>query len=81
MSPSKFNIYKILDDFHQEKFILDYFAVNWADIVKSENKKIDFSFKFFLKEFNLILDKYLPLKKLTKQKLKFKTKTRIIPGL
>ena len=35
----------------------------------------------FLKKFNLILDKYLLLKKLTKQKLKFKTKLWITPGL
>ena len=41
---------------------------------KSEKKNIDFSFECFLKKFNLILDKYLPLKKLTKQKLNFKTK-------
>ena len=34
-----------------------------------------------MKKFNLILDKYLPLKKLTKQKLKFKTKPWITPGL
>ena len=34
-----------------------------------------------MKKFNLILDKYLPLKKLTKQKLKFKIKPWITPGL
>ena len=35
----------------------------------------------FYEEINLILDKYLPLKKLTTQKLKFKTKPWITPGL
>ena len=35
----------------------------------------------FRKKFDLILDKYLPLKTLTKQKLKFKTKPWITPGL
>ena len=44
-------------------------------------KKIDFSFECFLKKFNLILDKYLPLKTLTKQKLKSKTKPWITPVL
>ena len=34
-----------------------------------------------MKKFNLILDRYLPLKKLTKQKLKFETKPWITPGL
>ena len=55
--------------------------MDWADIIKSEKKNIDFSFECFLKKFNLILDKYLPLKKLTKQKLKFKTKPWITPSL
>ena len=55
--------------------------MDWTDIIKSEKKNIDFSFECFLKKFNLILDKYLPLKKLTKQQLKFKTKPRITPGL
>ena len=34
-----------------------------------------------MKKFGLIIDKYLPLKKLTKLKLKFKTKPWITPGL
>ena len=55
--------------------------MDWTDIIKSEKKNIDFSFECFLKKFNLILDKYPPLKKLTKQKLKFKTKPWITPGL
>ena len=50
-------------------------------MIKSEKKNLDFSFECFFKKFNLILDKYLPLKKLTKQKLQFKTKPWITPGL
>ena len=34
-----------------------------------------------MKKFGLILDKYLSLKKLSKKKLKFKTKIWITPGL
>ena len=82
MSPPKSNIYeRDWNNFDQENFILDYLAVDWTDIIKSEKKNIGFSFECFLKKFNLILDKYLPLKKLTKQKLKFKTKPWITPGL
>ena len=55
--------------------------MDWAYVIKSEKKNIDFAFECFLKKFNLVLDKYLPLKKLTKQKLKFKTEPWIIPGL
>ena len=80
LSPPKSNSYKRdWNNFDQENFILDYLAVDWADIIKSEKKNIDFSFESFLKKFNLILDKYLPLKKLNKQKSKFKI--WITPGL
>ena len=82
MSPPKSNIYeRDWNNFDQENFILDYLAVDWTDIITSGKKNIDFSFESFLKKFNLILDKYLQLKKLTKQKLKFKTKPWITPGL
>ena len=82
MSPPKSNIYeRDWNNFDQENFILDYLAVDWADIIKTEKKKTDFSFECFFRKFNLILDKYLPLKKLTKQKLKFKTKPWITPAL
>ena len=68
-SPPKSNIYKRdWNNFDQKNLILDYLAVDWADIIKSEKKNIDFSFECFFKKFNLILGKYLPLKKLTKQK-------------
>ena len=81
-SPPKSNIYeRDRNNFDQENFVLDYLAVDWTIIIKSENKNIDFSFGCFLKKFNLILDKYLLLKKLTKQKLKFKTKLWITPSL
>ena len=49
-------------NFTQKIFILDYLDVNWADVIKSEKKNIDFSFECFQKAFNLILDKYPPLK-------------------
>ena len=81
-SSPKSNIYeRDWNSFDQENFILDNLYVDWAYVIKSENKNIDFSFECFLKKFNLILDKYLPLKKLIKQKLKFKTKPWITHGL
>ena len=81
-SPPKSNIYeRHWNNFDQESFFLDYLAIDWADVIKYEEKSIDFTFECFLKKFNLILDKYLPLKKLTKQKLKFKIKPWITPGL
>ena len=64
-SPPKSNIYeREWNNFDQKNLILDYCAVDWADIIKSEKKNLHFSFKYFLKKFNLILDKNRPLKKL-----------------
>ena len=49
-SPPKSNIYeRDWNNFDQENFILDYLAVDWADVIKSEKKNIDFSFECFLK--------------------------------
>ena len=40
LSPPKSNIYgRDWNNFDQENFILDYLAVDWADIIKSEKKK------------------------------------------
>ena len=51
LSPSKSNIYEgYWNNFHKENFTLDYLTVNWADIIKSEKKNIDFSFECFLKK-------------------------------
>ena len=80
--PPKSKIYeRDWNNFDHENFNLDCLAVDWADIIKSEKKNMDFSFECFLKKFNLIFDKHLPLKKLAKQKLNFKTKPWITPGL
>lgn len=56
-------------------------AVDWGDWSLNQKRKTDFAFECFLNKFNLILDKYFPLKKLTKQKLKFKRKPSITPDI
>ena len=61
------------------EYLLNLTSINFDVIAISE--RIKFLFECFLKKFNLILDKYLPLKKLTKQKLKFKTTHWITPSL
>ena len=45
------NIYeRDWDNFDQENFILDYLAMDWADIIKSEKKNIDFPLECFFEE-------------------------------
>ena len=67
--------------FDQETFILDYLSVDWENLTKSNNGNVDQSFVSFLTKLNLILDLHAPLKKISKQKLKFRNKNWITLGL
>ena len=67
--------------FNHEKFILDYFSVDWPHTLKLQNNNIDSSF-LILDSMNNILDKHAPFnKKTAKYKLKFRTKPWITPAL
>ena len=60
--------------FDQENFILDYFYVDWKDLLKIDNLNADNSTRIYLGKINLLLDTYAPLKTINKYKLKFKSK-------
>ena len=45
--------------------ILDYFSVDWEDLLKTDELHIDNSAKIYLNKINILLHTYLPLKKLT----------------
>ena len=67
--------------FDKENFILDYFSVDWKDLLKINELNTDNSTKIYLDKINILLDTYAPLKKINKYKLKFKSKPWITPGL
>ena len=67
--------------FDQENFILDYFSVDWEDLLKTDELNADNSTKIYLDKINMLLDTYAPLKRINKYKLKFKSKPWIILGL
>ena len=67
--------------FDQENFVLDYFSVEWDNFLLSPNTNTEKSFKTFIEQFESLLDTYAPLKKISKNKLKFKDKPWITPGL
>ena len=50
--------------FDQENFILDYFSVEWEDLLKIDKLNADKSSKKFLNKINKLLDTYDHLKKL-----------------
>ena len=59
--------------FDQENFILDYFSVEWEDLLKTDEINADKSTKIYLDKINMLLDTSAPLKKINKFKLKFKS--------
>ena len=67
--------------FDQENFILDYFSVDWEDLLKIDELNVDNSTKIYLDKINMLLDTYAPLKRINKYKLKFKSKPWITLGL
>ena len=79
---NKSNIYeRDWSKFDRENFILDYFSVEWEDLLKIDKLNADKSTKTFLDKINMLLDTYAPLKIVKKYKLKFKSKLWITLGL
>ena len=60
--------------FDQENLILDYFSVDWEDLLKIDEFNVHNSTKIYLDKINMLLDTYAPLKRINKYKLKFKYK-------
>ena len=82
ISGNKSNIYETCwSKFDQENFFLDYFSVDWEDLLKNDELNADNSTKIYLHKINLLLDIYTPLKTINKYKLKFKSKPWITLGL
>ena len=70
---NKSNIYeRDWSNFDQENFILDYFSIDWKEMLKIEEQNIDYSTEIFLNKINELLDNFAPFKKISKYKLKFK---------
>ena len=58
--------------FDQQSFILDYFSVDWEDVLKTDDA--DNSTTMYLDRINMLLDTFAPLKRVNKYKMKFKSK-------
>ena len=48
--------------FDQENFVLDYFSVEWDNVLLSSNTNTKKSYKTFLEKFEYLLDTYAPQK-------------------
>ena len=60
--------------FDQENFILDYFSVDWEDLLKIDELNADNTTRIYLDKINMLLDTYAPLKRINKYKMEFKSK-------
>ena len=82
ISGNKYNIFeRDWSKFDRQNFILDYFSVDWEDLLKIGKLNADNSTKMYLDAINILLDTYAPLKRINKYKLKFKSKPWITLGL
>ena len=70
---NKSNIYeRDLNKFDKENFILDYFSIDWEDLLKIDELNVDNSTQMYLKQSNILLDTYAP-EKINKYKLRLKS--------
>ena len=61
--------------------MLDYFDIDWPNILKLDEKNVNLATNNFLDTINSVLNKYAPLKKVNKYKLRFKNKPWINSGI
>ena len=75
VSGNKSNIYeRDWPKFNREHFILEYFFVDWEDLLKIDELNVDNSTRMYLDKINILLDTYAPLKRVNKYKMKFNSK-------
>ena len=68
-------------NFDQKSFVLDYFDIDWPNTLKLDEKNVNSATNNFLGTINSVLNKYAPLKKVNKYKLRFKKKSWITSGI
>ena len=59
--------------FEQEHFILDYFSIDWEDMVKIDEINLDNSTQLYLEKIDILINTYLLLVRTNKYKLKVKS--------
>ena len=65
LPPYKANIYeREWSKFDHKTFILDYFSVNWEDLPKIDEQNAGNLNKIYLVQINVLLDPYVPLKRI-----------------
>ena len=79
--PINLTLYKRdYSSFDDSSYIGEFSSVDWVDVLP-DNINVDAIFETFLTKINEIIDKYVPLKKLTRKELKDMSKPWITPEI
>ena len=74
----KINItFRKYKNFDREHFVLDYFEIDCNNTIEIDKEDVNQSISEFIKQINVLLDKYMPLKKLSQKEFKRKYKAWI----
>ena len=66
--PKKQNLYtRNTKNFDRVNFLLDYFEINWDSILQANKNDFNLSMEIFMDNVNKLLDKYMPLRKITQR--------------
>ena len=80
--PTKHNIYKRdTKNFDKDNFIMDLLDIEWPIILDLDRNDPNYSFNNFELSINNVIDKHMPLKKMSKKGLKFLNKPWITLGI
>ena len=74
-APKRQNLYtRKTKNFDRENFIYDYLDIDWNSILQANRNDVNVSLQIFLTKINELLDKYMPLRKMSKREYKRKFK-------
>ena len=80
--PKKHNIFKRdVKNFDKETFVAEIINTNWNTVLSIEKGDPNYSFEMFNSKINQLLDKYVPLKKVTKKDFKHQLKPWVTSGI
>ena len=80
--PRKHNIYRRSLNFYDKiSFYSDFQNIDWDDIINTNNEDTNSSFEAFFLNFNKLLDKHIPLKRLSNKNFKRRFKPWITIGI
>ena len=81
-APEKHNLFKRdFENFDRENFVADLINIDWNSVLSIEKGDPNHSFNMFDIKINELMQKYVPLKKLTKKDFKYQLKPWISTGI